>query len=413
MTTFALVRWFLVAFFLTLPLNSVQNFRIGTSFGLLAMPSVVLRIVILCSIPNLARLLYRVRIPFALAVAGLVILWLSSTFDLSRALSRQETLDIIVKRTIGMLTFTVLLVLLNAKLGATEKLLDVYCTASALFLAFVAYMSIVVHGLPYVIPDPLYVQTYNKNQVAVLAVFSFICSLYLCLKAATPVRVLSLVGILVVIFLTYSRAAWLVSSAVFLVMIVNDMRSRKQLLSWRATAAIVGLVSLVWFSFSYILDERFVANAVDSLLFWMLQNESTGDAKRSALLNIASGYFSQSPLFGIGTGNFHAQYPLQTHNSYLQILAENGIFVFIAFMSFFMFIARRLIVLKKTAEVGLGAGLLTYCVCYMSVMNLLEYQLFYVALAILFTCSLDTAQADSVRPSRRLAQYRRSLAVKS
>jgi len=158
-------------------------------------------------VPNLPTLLGRVKIPFVLTVVGLGIFWLASVVDLSRALDQSETLIVVLKRTIGVGTFVILLVLLNARLVSIERLLDVYCVSAAVFLSFVAYMSIVVHGLPYVIPDPLYAQTYNKNQVAVLAVFSFACALYLCLKSLTPLRLCSIILILLVIFLTYSRVS--------------------------------------------------------------------------------------------------------------------------------------------------------------------------------------------------------------
>lgn len=42
-------------------------------------------------------------------------------------------------------------------------------------------------------------------------------------------------------------------------------------------------------------------------------------------------FFNSSPYFGIGTNNFLAQVGIVTHNSYLQILCEQGVVGFIIF----------------------------------------------------------------------------------
>jgi len=387
MIQFPVIRALLFLFFFTLPLNSVQNFRVETEFGLLAIPLFVLMAIIITGIPSLPILYKRARVPFAFALLSVFIFLLASFVDLARAWDETAALSIVIKRFIGVLTCIILIYALNARIVTVEVLLECYSISAAFFLVFVAYMSIIVHGLPYTIPDPLYAQAYTKNQVAVLAVFSFVCALYLCFKALTIVRVTTIVAILIVIFLTYSRAAWLVTLAIFLVMLFYDVRSRHKFGSTRAVISVVGLFFLVWLSSVFLLDKNFVSRAISGIAFWLNRNENTGDFKREALSNLALSEFANSPLVGIGTGNFYAKYPLQTHDSFLQILAENGVLVFIALVSLFVFLAYRLLRLKKTAEVGLGAGLLTYCLVYMGVMNLLEFQLYYIAIALLFVCA--------------------------
>jgi len=387
MNSIPAARGVLFLFFLTVPLNSVENFRITTDLGLIAIPLIVLVTALIVVFPNLPQLFKRSRVPYLFAIAGVLLFVIASTLDILRAFDQLTTLSVVLKRFVGIITLISLLGLLSAKLVSIERLLEVYCISSAIFLTFVAFMSIIVHGLPYVVPDPLYAQVYNKNQVAVLSVFSFVCALYLCLKSFTIVRTVSLIAILVVVFLSYSRASWLVTVVTFSIMVLYDSRRRYRVGALRVLFGCVA--AFVFFSlFSlFLLETNLMQNAITSLTSWMHHDAHTGDYKRTAILHLAADEFYSNPIIGIGTGNFYAQYPLQTHNSYVQVLAENGIVIFIALLSFYAFVTFKLFKVSRTPEGALGVGLLTYCLIYMGVMNILEFQLFYIASALIFLCA--------------------------
>ena len=73
----------------------------------------------------------------------------------------------------------------------------------------------------------------------------------------------------------------------------------------------------------------------------MQENDNNSDNIRRELLSTAIDEFSNNPLIGIGTQNFSLKNRYATHNNYMQILSENGVFIFSFFVFILMFYLKK------------------------------------------------------------------------
>lgn len=78
--------------------------------------------------------------------------------------------------------------------------------------------------------------------------------------------------------------------------------------------------------------------------------ESGSTYERKSFIFKSLDYFANNPFVGIGTNNFNYFENKDTHNTYLQILAENGIIGFFSFLYLIYFIFKQLNKIKNRTD---------------------------------------------------------------
>jgi len=213
----------------------------------------------------------------------------------------------------------------------------------------------------------------DANYWALLVLIGLAPTVAILDQARSPVlRLLAVVGVAVAgvsVVLTVSRSGFLLMMAMLPLLTVVLWR-RKWLLLASVVAAVVAV--LLYVDFGPIFD-RFDA-LVDESEF-----EADGSLRsRTALLWYAIDIWLQNPLFGIGTGSIRYDLEVLTaghlrkvpHNTYLNILAEQGIIGALPFLSIVVVtvyaVVRTWIIQKtrafRTITLGFGASVVAYLV---------------------------------------------------
>jgi len=150
---------------------------------------------------------------------------------------------------------------------------------------------------------------------------------------------------------------------------------------------IVGLISILVFlvfnfvnNFSSVIDKMNSYNAVKDVHLYK-SNEM-----REILATKSIYFFNSSPFFGIGTNNFLAQVGIVNHNSYLQILCEQGV---VGFIIFFLLIIVLFYIIKnlfrkcnRFEQSFIISSLVS--IFYLTFINAYNFLLIYIFWAILF-----------------------------
>lgn len=194
--------------------------------------------------------------------------------------------------------------------------------------------------------------TYGHSHLAdyLLLVIPFALALFLDAKGAKKRRSELLFGGLLIFYLlsfvlTFSRGAFLVLPPVILLLILlyKPKTAVKKFLSWLFVLIPIGLLLLILiFSLSSFGIDAKLAQPGHWLVKQIVKPEF--QAKRIDYWRQALEGFRARPLFGFGWGTFEivalrfqretAGWSNFTHNFYLQVLAEAGIFALLAFLGF-------------------------------------------------------------------------------
>jgi len=192
------------------------------------------------------------------------------------------------------------------------------------------------------------------------------------------------------VFHTYSRGAWI---GVLAGLLTLTLITRKRVMIL-VVCAFLGII-LLYPRLREIFFSMFIAG---------------GDSLRFEYWRIACAMFNESPILGKGLGLFMPyvsdHYPgmlvAYTHNCYLQILAESGLFSFMAFLSFLFMVlykaVKRYLSGRSVILLGVVCGLFSF-----SVHSFLDVYLYYLPLATLFWiwAGLAYVMASSKIPEAR------------
>lgn len=108
------------------------------------------------------------------------------------------------------------------------------------------------------------------------------------------------------------------------------------------TAFILSL-PVLGYTVTLMMDETNIGKRFDAL------SEEGEGTIRVVLAKLAFEKFLEYPFLGVGTGNFllHNKYHLFSHNNFMEILVNNGIFTFIIYVSTFVVIVQKALAFKK------------------------------------------------------------------
>jgi len=218
---------------------------------------------------------------------------------------------------------------------------------------------------------------------------------------------------IVAFVLTFSRGAFLVLPIVvlFLIFLLKPKLVRQKFLSWLIVLLPLGLIGLIgFFSLSQIGFEAKSVQPQEWLVKQLVKPEF--QAKRLEYWRQALAGFAARPLTGFGWGTFElvslrfqkatAAWSTYTHNFYLQVLVEAGIFAFLSFLIFlrlvFLQIWQAVKKVKGDAFLlgGFGAILAS------SLHSFLDYDWHFPAVFLLFLLIL----AYLLKRSQEVAGYK-------
>lgn len=185
----------------------------------------------------------------------------------------------------------------------------------------------------------------------------------------------------VALLYTFSRSALIVSLVAsmifFFLSSIRQRSARGRGQVFLLSAVIVGSVSY-GVSLPEELVDQFLENLWSVLLFED-KGDSTSINVRGQLIFDAFEFFRTSPLLGHGPGAFVATIGIATHNSYIQLLAEVGIFGTLAFCGL-------VAVVVIGPWIGTAAHILTAVVCFLAgslfFQNALDSPFLYIFLGL-------------------------------
>jgi O-antigen ligase len=175
----------------------------------------------------------------------------------------------------------------------------------------------------------------------------------------------------------------------FIVFLIFQKIKRKGLIATIAGGAVLIFIAIFFVAAPPSAYERF-AFAADTETI----------AFRVGLSKMAIAMIEDHPFLGVGTGNFLTEYnryivasvprsPLWTHNCFLQVWAENGIFGFLSYLGLYIFAAiNALRVWRKSRDrfiKGAAATVFAIVVCYFfyaGIDPLIEHEAHWIAFAL-------------------------------
>jgi O-antigen ligase len=171
----------------------------------------------------------------------------------------------------------------------------------------------------------------DPNYFSLICLLGFCFSRFLSGRFVLMCKVLSIIGV----FLSGSRSGLIVLILIIVVANLRDLLSIKRIL-------LLVIIFLFIVLNSYFLKE-YLPDSI-SMIFESGSYDGSVErnslADRMAAINVGIDAFHDSPLFGYGLGNLvnhpanvHAQV---SHNTFIELLAENGIFGFVLYISVFL-----------------------------------------------------------------------------
>jgi O-antigen ligase len=276
----------------------------------------------------------RIQRNFLVALEGLVVIYLVSSLwavDFSMALS--ETVRLFSCFAIAFI------VTLSLPKADVSRMLHLAILSSTIMLLFHLFLSLFILHAPYLSPDITKITQEGKNQMAFYLAAMTPIVIWRTLRSKSGLLVGAAPSAVHFVALIYSlsRGAWMsfLFSTMIVVLIIRRRPSRyKKRIVWRKLGIIVllllGGVSC-YFVFTYQREDWL------NLYLWQrfdLSNTYEGGSNylRKSFIRIALDNFLNNPLLGIGTGSFEALTRFASHNSYLEILSEQGLLGFSLFM---------------------------------------------------------------------------------
>jgi len=265
---------------------------------------------------------------------------------------------------------------------------------SSAIVGFYVYNSLIVLGSPYLANHLEEVTQEGRNQLAMyLAATTTVLLFALIVESSRVTRYLVLAPALVLhaMALAYSmsRGAWVAFAVSAFAGMIGARRGR-------GTVVVLCLASMMVVG-SFVLVKGGLAvgalgDAVEALgeryqTLLAVQDAASGSSiglRRSFVANAFEDY-SSSPLLGIGAEQFLSRHQYVTHNSYLQVLVENGVIGLLLFIvPIGMVMAHSARLLSQWRRAGTTAWRLPFCLGAVAIfvemlfVNILAGPLFFV-----------------------------------
>ncbi len=154
-------------------------------------------------------------------------------------------------------------------------------------------------------------------------------------KKLRLVNIVAVLFLITTIFITFSRTAWIIVS----ILVINFFIQK---FNWKGTLALVATIALFfWLSG--------VLNLISTRFLSLVSSDALSITRRSELNDAALKMWQNSPLVGVGFGNFLPQLSQSTalresplwlqpaHNIFLLIAAETGIIGIVAFLALILY----------------------------------------------------------------------------
>ena len=233
--------------------------------------------------------------------------------------------------------------------------------------------------------------TYQQGTTSQLIIFGLVILLFidkellpLLLRKPIIKGLLSCLMVLA-IFLTGKRTISAVAVAVPILVFCFSKRRSNNKMAWSFV-----IIAVLLISYFFILPKALQSN--DIFFFKRLSETLEGgsfdemSSGRDNLWNLAINAFKENPLFGIGVGNYPSYSKLgeDAHNTYLQVLCEQGIFLFLFYVMAILFcLIYTLKLLGKVKD---------YSLCSFIRVSL-AIQLVYISVAITGNVNVDSMPA--------------------
>jgi hypothetical protein len=346
----------------------------------------------------------RIQRNFLVALGCLVVIYLVSSLwavDFSQALS--ETFRLFSCFAIAFI------ITLSLPKADVPRMLNLAILSSTIVLLFHLFQSLFILHAPYLSPDITKITQEGKNQMSFYLAVMTPLVIWRTLRNKSGLLVGAVPSAVHFLALVYSlsRGAWVsfLFSTMIVVLIIRGRPSKyKKRIVWRKLGIIalflLGGVSC-YFVLSYQLEDWL------NLYLWQrfdLSNTYEGGSNylRKSFIRIALDNFLNNPLLGIGTGSFAALTRFVSHNSYLEILSEQGFLGFSVFMILLLTIWQKVRRVSRSywSRVGLSHSALSAMI-FLFFINALTLPFLYIIWSTLMTMddfvSID-AEGREARP---------------
>ncbi|WP_253404065.1 O-antigen ligase [Pontibacter sp. HSC-36F09] len=285
--------------------------------------------------------IFKVEKSFYLLYGAFILL---AIIDLTRAVSNEITYFFELKLIILLVALKLYSFLMfKYSINFFLKYLSI---SSTIILVLLLFRSIYIYNAPFFVVDSEQITESGKNQVAFYLALIIPC-LFWYLRQHNDFGYKKM--LLTACLLIHLFAAIYVQSKGLLITLIAGLGITFYLFNRDkikiTTIPKVVLLALGLLYFVIYTDAIELDGFVDELVsLYQGDIESNNSSSERYHLAFASlNYFADSPWVGIGTNNFAGIESKATHNTYLQILAENGFLGFILFISFFCYSIYHLI----------------------------------------------------------------------
>jgi len=257
--------------------------------------------------------------------------------------------------------------------------------ASALLtIVYVFYYYFILNSL-YLSASIGEVSEQGKNQIAqylgALTVYSFFCFMQDSKPSSRRIYLFGFTAHLIGLLYTFSRSALISVVVTLTIFSILLLRRKDKGISRRLLLIVFFSVSVVAYlaSQTVLLDEFW--DNLASIFTLRDSGDSTSIEVRSNLAAQAWQFFYQAPIWGLGTGEFLARIGIVTHNSYLQLLVDNGIIGLATFVAVLLY---ALFLIKPASNISYGAKpVVLFFLLSLIFINAIDSLIIYFFLAIL------------------------------
>ena len=244
--------------------------------------------------------------------------------DLTRSINAESNLTLLFKILILLITFRINSYFIS-KLSL-KTFFRILSISSCVVLMIMIYKSYVILNAPFFVVDSDIVTESGKNKLALYLAFLIPVIIY-SLKLNREKKVLT--GLLFISLLTHLFALiYVQSKGLILCLLIAFLISSSIFFKKRSSIIyVIAFLLLLLPLTPYLLDIINIQDFSEDFrsLFDSSIDKSSSSNERIELIAKSLNFFSESHLFGIGSENFAEIENKATHNSYLQVLAENGI----------------------------------------------------------------------------------------
>lgn len=214
----------------------------------------------------------------------------------------------------------------------------------------------------------------NANIFAMLVLISLICSIYLVFSSTARMKIVYIFFSIVQFYMLFLSAGrkYILISVLFIIVLYllkNGINKFKTII--KTIILIIVLFSLGYYilfkiPFFYDLVGYRFENTIDSIILGVSSVEDSGDIVRSDMIRYGMQYFLEKPIFGFGQSGFAILFNndygrlVYSHNNYVELLANLGLFGFLFYYVFYFKTFFKLIKQKKVQNNPLSDFFITF-----------------------------------------------------